>query len=51
MPRPERMTAGKFPEEIVYVRSRDNIVSGGAIFTAPKDSAKPVAIILIMDGE
>jgi pimeloyl-ACP methyl ester carboxylesterase len=47
MPRPERMTAGKFPEEIVYVRSRDNIVSGGAIFTAPRDSAKPVAIIWI----
>jgi pimeloyl-ACP methyl ester carboxylesterase len=41
------MTAGKFPEEIVYVRSQDNIVSGGTIFTPPKDSAKPVAIIWI----
>ena len=41
------MSAGKFPEQIVYVRSQDDIVSGGAVFTAPKDSAKPLAIILI----
>ncbi|MGO8699669.1 MAG: alpha/beta hydrolase [Limisphaerales bacterium] len=41
------MTAGKFPEQIVYVRSHDDIVSGGAIFTPPTDSAKPVAIIWI----
>jgi len=47
MLRPERMTAGKFPEQIVYVRSQDDIISGGAIFTPPKDAAKPVAIIWI----
>jgi pimeloyl-ACP methyl ester carboxylesterase len=47
MSRPKRMTAGKFPEEIVYVRSQDGIVSGGAIFTPPRNSAKPVAIIWI----
>src|SRR5436190_11135071 len=47
MLRPERMTVGKFPEEIVYIRSQDDIVNGGAIFTPPKDSAKPVAIIWI----
>jgi len=41
------MTAGKFPEEIVYVRSQDGIVSGGAIFTPPRNSAKLVAIIWI----
>lgn len=41
------MTAGKFPEEIVYVRSQDDIVSGGAIFTPPRNAAKPVAIIWI----
>jgi pimeloyl-ACP methyl ester carboxylesterase len=47
IPRPERMTAGRFPEQLVYVRSQDDIVSGGAIFTPPKDSAKPIAIIWI----
>jgi len=41
------MSAGKFPEQLVYVRTRDDILEGGAIFTAPKDSARPVAIILI----
>jgi hypothetical protein len=46
-PRPEKMTAGKFPEQLVYVRSEDDIVNGGAIFTPPKNSAKPVAIIWI----
>src|SRR5215831_14955145 len=45
--RPERMSAGKFPEQLVYVRTQDDILESGAIFTAPKDSAKPVAIILI----
>ncbi|HTL56066.1 MAG TPA: alpha/beta fold hydrolase [Candidatus Limnocylindrales bacterium] len=44
---PEKMAAGKFPEQIVYVRSQDDIVSGGAVFTAPKDSARPIAIIWI----
>src|SRR5260370_41654605 len=43
----ERVRVRKFRVEIVYVRSEDNIVSGGAIFTPPKDSAKPVAIIWI----
>jgi pimeloyl-ACP methyl ester carboxylesterase len=41
------MSAGKFPEQLVYVRTRDDILDSGAIFTAPKGSAKPVAIILI----
>jgi pimeloyl-ACP methyl ester carboxylesterase len=45
--RPEKMSAGKFPEQLVYVRTQDDILDSGAIFTAPKDSAKPVAIILI----
>ena len=47
MPRPEKMTAGKFPEQLVYVRSKDDIVNGGAIFAPPKDSAKPIAVIWI----
>jgi pimeloyl-ACP methyl ester carboxylesterase len=41
------MSGGKFPEQLVYVRTQDDILDSGAIFTAPKDSAKPVAIILI----
>ena len=40
-------TAGKFAEELVYVRSKDAIVNGGAIFAPPKDSAKPIAVIWI----
>jgi pimeloyl-ACP methyl ester carboxylesterase len=44
--RPERMSAGKFPEQLVYVRTGDDIVQCGVIFTSPKDLAKPVAIIL-----
>ncbi len=47
VPRHPKITAGKFPEELVYVRSQDDIVNGGAIFTPPKDLAKPIAIIWI----
>ena len=46
-PRPENMSAGKFPEELVYVRSQDDIVSAGVVFTPPKDFAKPAAVIWI----
>lgn len=45
--RPERMAAGRFPEQIVYVRSDDNVVDAGALFTPAKDSAKPIAVIWI----
>jgi pimeloyl-ACP methyl ester carboxylesterase len=47
VPGAPNVTAGKFPEELVYVRSRDDIVNGGAIFTPPKDLAKPIAVIWI----
>jgi len=47
MPHPEKMTPGKFPEQIVYIRSNDDIVNGGAIFAPPKDSTKPIAVIWI----
>lgn len=47
VPRVGTVTAGKFPEELVYVRSQDDIVNGGAIFTPPKDLAKPIAVIWI----
>ena len=45
--RPENQKAGRFPEELVYVRAQDDIVNGGAIFRPPKESAKPIAIIWI----
>jgi dienelactone hydrolase len=35
------------PEEFVTVQSKDGIADGGAIFTPPKEKAKPVAIIWI----
>jgi len=45
--RRENQKAGKFPEELVYARSKDDIVSGGVIFAPPKNSAKPIAVIWI----
>ena len=47
VPRAVTVTAGKFPEQLVYVRSSDDIISGGAMFAPPADSAKPIAIIWI----
>ena len=44
-PRAVTVTAGKFPEELVYVRSNDDIVNGGAMFKPPQSAAKPIAII------
>ncbi|RPJ87189.1 MAG: alpha/beta hydrolase [Acidobacteria bacterium] len=46
-PRVEKVVSGKFPEELVYVSSADDIPNCGAIFTPPKNSAKPIAIIWI----
>ena len=45
--RPITVTEGKFPEELVYVRSSDDIVNGGAMFTPSKTAAKPIAVIWI----
>jgi pimeloyl-ACP methyl ester carboxylesterase len=47
VPGVEGITAGKFPEELVYVRSQDDIVNVGAMFTPPKDLAKSIAVIWI----
>jgi pimeloyl-ACP methyl ester carboxylesterase len=41
------VTEGKFPEQLVYARTSDDIVNGGAMFTAPKTSGKRVAVIWI----
>jgi hypothetical protein len=44
---PGKMLSRKFPEQMVYARLKDDIVNAGAIFTPPKDTAKPIAIIWI----
>lgn len=44
--RSERMKPGKFPKQLVYVRTQDDVVDTDAIFTPPPDSAKPLAIDL-----
>jgi hypothetical protein len=46
-PRPENQLPGKFPEELVFVRSADDAVNAGVRFTPPKNSAKPMAIIWV----
>jgi pimeloyl-ACP methyl ester carboxylesterase len=46
-PQPATLTPDKFPEELVHVQAKDGIPNGGVIFTPPKNSAKPIAIIWI----
>lgn len=46
-PRALTVTEGKFPEELVYVRTADDFVHGGTMFAAGKASRKPVAVIWI----
>jgi pimeloyl-ACP methyl ester carboxylesterase len=45
--RPEDQRRGTFPEELVFVRSKDDVVSGGVVFTPPKEVTKPIAIVWI----
>src|SRR5260370_33909506 len=45
--RPEIQKPGKFPEQVVFVRSTDDVVSGGVLFTSPKQSSKPLVIIWV----
>lgn len=44
-PRSVTVTGGQFPEELVYVRSSDDVVNGGVMFKPASHVAKPVAII------
>jgi pimeloyl-ACP methyl ester carboxylesterase len=44
---PYHQKAGKFPEQLVYVHSKDDVVDAGALFAPPKDLAKPIAVIWI----
>jgi len=46
-PRPENQKPGKFPEEVVFVRSKDDVVSGGVLFTASKQTGKPMAVVWV----
>jgi pimeloyl-ACP methyl ester carboxylesterase len=46
-PRPENQKPGKFPEHIVYVRSSDDVVSAGVMFSPPQTQSKPVAVIWV----
>jgi pimeloyl-ACP methyl ester carboxylesterase len=47
IPRPERIAVGKFPEKLVYVRSRDDLADAGVIFLPPKELTKSTAVIWI----
>jgi len=38
---------GKFPEQLVFVRSADDVVNAGVMFAIPKQSSKPLAIIWV----
>jgi pimeloyl-ACP methyl ester carboxylesterase len=46
-PRPEAIRAATSPEEMIFARSKDDVINAGVLFTPPKDSAKAVAIIWI----
>jgi len=46
-PRAVTLSTGQFPEELVFVRSNDDVVSGGVMFRPSKSSARPVALIWI----
>jgi hypothetical protein len=44
---PENQKPGKFPEQLVYVRSADDVVDGGVLFTSTNSPSKPLAIIWV----
>ena len=44
---PENQKLGKFPEQLVYVRSSDDVVDGGVLFTSTRSPSKPLAIIWV----
>jgi pimeloyl-ACP methyl ester carboxylesterase len=44
---PENQRPGKFPEQLVYVRSADDVVSGGVLFTSTNSASKSLAIIWV----
>jgi len=44
---PENQKPGKFPEQLVYVRSTDEVVDGGVLFTSASSPLKPLAVIWV----
>lgn len=44
---PENQKPGRFPEQLVFVRAADDVVSGGILFNSPKQSSRPLAIIWV----
>jgi len=46
-PRPENQKAGRYPEELTYVRTSDNVVDAGMRFSAPQQGSKEVAVIWV----
>src|SRR5947209_13146175 len=47
LPRPENQKPGKFPEQLVYVRSSDDVVSAGVLFSPPQAHSKRLAVIWV----
>jgi pimeloyl-ACP methyl ester carboxylesterase len=44
---PENQNPGKFPEQLVYVRSVDDVINSGVLFTSQTQPSKPLAIIWV----
>jgi hypothetical protein len=45
LPRPERLRPWNFPEQFGHVRSCDDIVSAGVMFSASQTQLKRVAVV------
>lgn len=43
----DTVKGGRFPEELVHVRTADDFVEGGVIFVPSKEVVKPIAVIWI----
>ena len=45
--RPENQKPGKFPERILYVRSSDDVINAGVMFSPAETQSKPLAVIWV----
>jgi pimeloyl-ACP methyl ester carboxylesterase len=46
-PHPQDQKPGKFPEQVVYARSTDDVVNAGLLFTSLGQQPKPFAIVWV----
>lgn len=46
-PRPVTVSAGQHPEELVYVRSTDDVINGGAFFSTPARTKGTLLVIWV----